>query len=501
MTDTVSTLPEPAGRPRLRRLLFQPAVFVVAVAGIALRFWILRSPLGTMNADEAYTGLQAAEITRGHLPIVIGGAAYTGTIDVFLLAPIVGLFGQHVLIVKLMSPVLWAVVAVLVVGAARRIVSDRSALLAGAMVWLAPGALAVLSTRGYVAYAFGFGLVVAFFWSAFALLDRAIPTIAASALTGALAGLAFYTHPMFSAVVAPAAVVVAVRYRRHGRDFWLPAVSAAIVVNLPFLLWNAKNSWPSLDQPPNDSGATYPERLRGFFVGLLPRDLGVRSITSGDWVVGRPLAVLVTFGVLAGAAFGALRLWRSDPWRGAVLAAPLVAAWPLMAALTNLSFVDDGRYGVIVFPVLVLCLAAAIDPVLHALPRPTWTLAAAAWVLLLAVPFLRQDATGFDIDGDPNGQVQALIDTLEAEGFDRVAGNYAAVLPIEYQSGGRIRAAVAGNPYVIRLPHTQALVDATPADRLAYVFSPAPIGETWVKLPVDQYRQVPVAGWVFYFPT
>lgn len=482
----------------MRRLLLRPTSLVVLLAGVALRVWVLLSPQGWLNADEAYTGLQAADVTRGHVPIVIGGAAYTGTIDAILLAPFIALFGQHVLIVKLMSPILWVVVAALAAGCARRIVSDRAALFAGAMVWLAPGALMVLSTRGYVAYASGFGLVVAFMWSAFALLALDAPRVKESAVTGALAGLAFYTHPMFTAVVAPVAVVIAVKHRRGGREFWLPALSAAVAVNVPFLLWNARNSWRSLEQPPNDSGATYAGRFRGFFVDLLPRDLGMRRITDGDWVLGRPVAALVTLGVLVAAGYGAYRIVRVDRWRGAALAAPLIASWPLMALLTNLSFVDDGRYGIIVFPILVLCLVAAIDPLLRPAPRPTWAILATAWVLLLTVPFLKQDA-GTAL-GDPNRPTQALIDALEAEGFDRVAGNYAAVLPIEFQSGGRIRTAVAGNPYVIRLPHTQRLVDATPADQLAYVFAPGPIGPTWVKLPVEQYRQVPVAGWVVYFP-
>ena len=114
---------------------------------------ILLSPQGVLNGDEAYTGLQAAEIARGHFPVVIGGAAYTGTLDVFALAPIIWATGQHVVMLKMMSPVLWAGAAVLAVGAARRIVTDRAALLAGSLVWLAPGALAILSTRSYVAYA------------------------------------------------------------------------------------------------------------------------------------------------------------------------------------------------------------------------------------------------------------------------------------------------------------------------------------------------------------
>jgi hypothetical protein len=270
-------------------------------------------------------------------------------------------------------------------------------------------------------------------------------------------------------------------------------------VNLPFLIWNAINSWPSLEQTSNDFAGTYWSRLRGFFVGLLPRDLGVRRISDGDWAFGRPAAAVVTIGVLAAASFGAYRQCRRRPWHGALLAAPLVAMWPLMALLLNLGFVLDGRYGIIVFPVLVLCLASAVEPLLRAAPRPTGTVLVFVWVLLLAVPFLKHETgtTTFN----QNASIEQLIATLDAEGYNRVAGHYNAVLPIELMSDGRIRVAIAGNPYFPRFPVTQRMVDATPPDRLAYVFAPGPIGDTWVKLPVDDYRQVEVAGWVLYFPT
>jgi hypothetical protein len=498
MTALLDPAAPPDGRP-LRRCLRSPAVIAVAIAGALIRVWILLSPQGELYADEAYTGLQAIDITRGHIPLVIGGAAYTGTIDTFFLAPLLRAFGQPVVGLKLMSPILWAVAAVVAVGAARRLLGDREGMLAGGLVWLAPGALAVLSTRSYVAYALGLGLVLATIWSACVAVDEVEPRPLTSASLGALAGLAVYTHPMFAAVVGPVALVVATRHRRSGRTFWAPAVGAAVAVNLPFLLWNAKNSWPSLDQPPNTSPSTYAGRLRGFFTGLLPRDLGVRRISNGDWVAGRAVAVLVVVAVLAVVVAGAIRLINRDRWRGAVVVAPLALMWFLLAGLSNLSFVDDGRYGIVVFPVLVLAFSEGVAPVVRRLPDAGRAVVTAVWVLGLTMPFLAKEA-GSDL-GDPNADVQAIIEEVDAAGFDRLAGNYFAVLPVEYISGSRIRTAIAGNPPVIRLPATQRLVEATAPERLAYIFSPGPIDPSWVKLPLDRYRQVPVAGYVLYFPT
>lgn len=500
MSDVPDGEPSPA-RPTLARLLLRPSVAVVAAIGVLVRIWILLTPHGALNADEAYTGLQAIDITRGHFPVVIGGAAYTGTLDTYVLAPILWLGGGNVVLLKLMSPVLWAIAAVVAVAAVRRIASDAAALTAGALVWLAPGALAIVSTRSYVAYGLALVLVLAAIWSAFGLVADDSPPPLPSAVFGFVVGLAVYSHPMFGAVVGPVAVVVVLRHRRRVRDVLAPAVGAAVVANLPFLVWNARNDWPSRHQPPITTESTYTSRLRGFFTGLLPRDLGLRR-SSGEWVVARPIAGLLLLAVFGLVVLGAWTLVRRDRWLGAVLVAPLVLCWPMLALLNNLGEIDDGRYGIVFFPVLVIALVVGVA----GLPRLDtrrvgWALAAvpAVWLLVFTLPMLKQQI-GTDL-GDPNASTRALIDVLEAEGYDRVAGNYVAVLPIEYMSDARIRVAVAGNPYVIRLPHTQQLVDATPADRLAYVFAPGEIGPTWVKLPVDQYRQVPVAGWVVYFPT
>jgi hypothetical protein len=496
MIDTLD-IPQAIDKPPLRRVLMaHPSLLAIVAIGLAVRMWVLLSPLGALNADEAFMGLQTRDILRGHLPVVIGGASYTGTTDAFLLAPVIWVFGQHVLILKLMTPVFWAAAAVLSVGAARRVLPDRWALSCGSFVWLAPGALLVVSTRGYPAYGFGLVVVAGALWAGLVLVEQAEPQPWNAAAFGATAGLAFYTHPMFATLVGPFALVVAVRHRRSAQAFWAPAVGAALVVNLPFLVWNARNSWPSLDQPPT-AESTYGSRLRGFFTGLLPRDLGVRR-QNGEWLLGRPLGALIVLVVLALAAFGVWRTVRASPWSGAALTAPLLMVWPLMAALDNLSFVEDGRYGIIVLPVLAIAVASGVHGLLGAW-RAAWIAVALAWVLLCAVPFTNAEA-GRDL-GDPNAQTQALIDAIEREGFDRLAGYYWAILPIEYQSDGRIRVAVAGNPPKVRLPETQRLVESTSPDRLAYLFLPGPIDPTWVKLPVEQYRQVEVAGFVLYLPT
>jgi len=99
------------------------AVAAVAVAGLALRLWILRTPQGALNADESYTGLQAMEILRGDVPVVFEGQAYTAVLESYVFAPFVWLFGAPIVALKLLPSVLWAVAAVLVHRACRFLVA------------------------------------------------------------------------------------------------------------------------------------------------------------------------------------------------------------------------------------------------------------------------------------------------------------------------------------------------------------------------------------------
>ena len=91
------------GRRRWRAVVVAGVVVAVALAGVVARWLILRSSLGALNADEAYTGVQAFEILDGHLPIVIGGTVYTAVVESYVYAPIAALFGAHILHLKLVA--------------------------------------------------------------------------------------------------------------------------------------------------------------------------------------------------------------------------------------------------------------------------------------------------------------------------------------------------------------------------------------------------------------
>ena len=477
-------------------------MLVLLLVGLALRLLVLRSRLGDLNADEAYTGLQSLGVIRdGRFPVVIDGANYSAVLEAYFFAPVVTLLGGSVAGLKLLFICIWAAAAAVTAGAARRLLDGRAALVAGAIVWLAPGALMVLSTRAYVCYALGMTVVAGVVWTTAIVADQATPRVLSSALVGGLAGLAFYIHPIYITVLVPTVAVAAVVHWREWRTWWLPAVAAAVVANIPFIAWNALNGWPSLKSqyfPPGTAAG----RFEGFITGLLPRAFGLRSF-NGEWIFGRTIglvlyAVLVA-GVVAGCVFMVRGSRRPSRW---IVPVVLTTCLPAMALFPHLVYVADGRYGIVPFAFVAIALGGAASHLVGLLPRPQATLMLGAvitlWAVVTVVPFLRNEK-GFE-RFDANAWQERVIDRLDRAGIDRVAGNYWLALPIEYRSDRSIRVAVAGDPYVVRFPGSQRIVEQTPAEQVAFLFPPGDQPPQLFRLPLDRYRREDLGGVILYLP-
>jgi len=488
---------------------------LIGVVGLAVRLWLLGTPAGALNADEAYTGLQALAILDGDLPVVIGGAGYTAVLDSYLFAPVVALFGAHVVPLKLLSGLWWgaaSIVAFATAGRLLRALSCQGAWMPWAvatMVWVTPGALMQISTRAYEAYGLGLLAVFGAMLLTLRVLTEGPDRRGLVVATGAAYGLAFYLHPMFAAAVLPLAAVPCWVNRDRGRRWWVPVVGGALLVNLPLLAWNAKNGWPSLDEP-SPAQDTYVDRLARFFTGLLPRALGTMN-TDGSWTWGA-VSVALFVAVLATAAWGVVVLARRGPV-GLAIALPTVFVWPLLASFSSMWFVADGRYAIVGFPFVVVSTAAGVLDLARRLPVRADAIGATlavAWVALLVVPWVAVN-DGDRVD-DPNAGTQAIVDTLEAEGYRYAAGTYWLTLPIEYQSDRRIRTAVAGHPWGVVFPwqprfpwgvrfaEQQGEVLAQPSYDIAYVFQPGDEQVLALPLPIEEYERREVGGAVLYLP-
>jgi hypothetical protein len=512
--------PGGAASPTDRRLL--AVIAVVAVVGVVLRWWALSSPLGFLNADEAYTGLQAARILEGDIPIVMRGFGYTATLESYVLAPIVAVLGHSVVLLKA-SQSLWWVIAAFATGAAATAASGRrsAGVVAAGFVWVGCGPILEVSLRSYPGYGTGYAAVALTVWLAVLTAGGRAPTRVSRRTLhlayGMAAGSALYSHPMFVAVVAPILLVSTLRHRRDVRGYWAPTTLGGLVVNLPFLAWNARNSWPSLTQPSPEIDP-YLTRLGRFFSGLLPRAAGMRT-PDGAWVLGLWPSMIVLGALTVLIGVGARRLWRADRWVAATLIVPSVVGWPLLAGFSNMWWVVDARYAIIVLPVLVVLAATGLTSqrqVGDVRAAAFGAAAATAAIGITVVPWMLDRAR--PVDADPNATTTEIVRLLDAADVSYITGNFWLTNPVEYVSDLRIRAGVAGHPwgalfewnpgrpYGVRFTDTQAEVMASdPTDR-AYVFLPgdqflpADQWEDVLAMPADRYTRHELPGAVLYVP-
>ena len=103
------------------------ALFLAFAAGIVLRVWSLRSPLGASDSDEAIWALMARHVLDGEFPAYFWGQGYGGTIEVYLGAPLMWAFNGGLGAARALSLLLTAVATSLVWVVGRRALDPRRA--------------------------------------------------------------------------------------------------------------------------------------------------------------------------------------------------------------------------------------------------------------------------------------------------------------------------------------------------------------------------------------
>ncbi len=467
------------------------------LAGVVVRAIVLRSPAGELNGDEAYTGIQSFAILDGDLPVVLGGAVYTLPFEAYLYAPLVAVFGAHILSLKLLSTLFWVVAGAMVAVIGARLRRRRVGLIAAALLWITPGGMLLLSVTAYVAYSSGMLVTVVAFFLAGRIIDVEGTPGPTLGLFGAAAGFGFWLHPMYLATLVPMVVAVLLVRRRPAAWSWV--IGGGAVGCGPFLLWNAVNGLPSLE-PPVDLEDTYVDRLRTFGVDLLPRAFGLRD-DSLAWEVNAVIGPLLYAGLLALTAFGLVALVRQGAARSRfLLPLVIVAAFPIMAIFENLIYAADGRYGVITYPFIVLAMAVGVDELMgHTSGRAVVAAGGvlAVWLVGFVLPGVGPLVDRSD--GGPNDAIAEIVGRLDDAGIDRIAGSYWGVLPIEFAGDRRLVAAVTPD-WPVRFPERQRIVEASPPETVAFVFRLDNERPDRLWLPVDAYRREEIGGFALYLP-
>lgn len=507
-------------RARVKRLWF--IVVGLTLIGIVARLWLLRHAISEANSDDFYVGLQAIAIRDGDRPILVRGVGYGAVVDSYLLAPIYSFGHLPITFLKFVTSFWWAIAAVVTTMVSRRLtrlssnVADETYLIAGALIWITPGSLLVVSTRSLMAYGLLFLGIAVTQYVAIRSIETGGTATGWSVLLGISAGLTFFFHPITLAAIVPILLITTFRARREFRTYWVPVTLGVIGSNLGFLAWNIKNSWLSLAVPP--ASDSYVDRLEGIFTGLLPRAFGFMDF-DGEWTSG-PLSKMLYFLVLAIGLVGVTSLAQRG-WVGVVIAFPAVFVWPTLAYLSSSSFVADGRYAVVGVSQFVLLVVAGLQVIsrfVHlgdgkrsrSLSSALPVLAAGVWVFVGGFLWL-QGNSGSAVD-DPNSRMRAVTTLLQVEDVEYAAGNFWHVLPVEYLSDGDIHVAVAGHPWgahvewrpnlpwAVFFPMRQIEIAGQPDEAVAFIFDAADEQVSALRMPPDRYVRHSVGTSIVYIP-
>ncbi len=369
MTAVVDATPSPttSRAQRWSHASRQPLVWVclgVIVAAFALRVWIIRGPLGSVNSDEAITGLMARALLDGDFSTFYWQQQYGGTIEVIPMAALVATIGDRAAIVVL--PLLESlVIGWLLLVVARRRLGGQLALATVALASIFPAASVWFTTRTMLFYQpviiAGLGALAVAEQLAEDDIDERGRTWRWVAL-GLLLGVGWWasTQVLFFAIP----VVIWLAGRRALRSWRGPllAVAGFAVGASPWLLHNLRTRAGSLRDLPGGQGS-YVDHLRVQVEAGWPMSVGLRRPFDERWIVDGRGWLLATFAIIAAIAV-VIAFARTRRIRSPLALVPV--CFPLVHALAPSSYyVGTGRYYLFIMPAIAYLIVAALSTIAH----------------------------------------------------------------------------------------------------------------------------------------
>ena len=459
------------------------------VAGVALRVWILASPLSTLESDEAVVGLMALRALDGDVPVFYWGGLYGGSQEALVTAAAFAVTGPQTLVLKLVSLAMFALAAVLLWRVGRRTVGEPAARIGASLFCIWPPFLVWWSTKARAFYGSGLAIGLAAILLVLRLRERDSKRDAL--LLGTVVGLGLWATLQSYLLIAPALAWLA--WRRPLAYRLVPfALPGFVLGALPWLAWNVTHGWNAVI-PRSVAGAdsSYLGRLGDFFTIVLPSWLGLRVPYSLEWMPNRPIGVALLALALAG--FALLLLRRPQ---GLELLLLVGIAFPFLYAASSFTYwVAEPRYLVFLAPVPALllgwCLARA---------GLTFTVVGLAAALAFSILGLneieRQDYQPGPPDAHGPADLEPVLETLERSGVDRVRANYWIAYRITFESDERVIA----SPGFWRYQPYRDLVAADPSPGWVFVAGSPEERSKRRELLRSGYVRRPAGGFVVYLP-
>ena len=423
-------------RERRSELVFAAVVILV---GAALRAWVMAGPLGSPDLDEATVGVQAQEFNAGRLSVFFLNQPYGGTLEPGLVAIAFRLFGASVFVLKLVPILFYAATAVLCWRLAVRVglgpVGRASTAL---LAWCGPAYVVFFSTkeRGFYGVAALLGVVYPLLVLRLAERRRSAAVDRRDLLgLGLCVGLGWWQTPLVVLVAVPAVGWLVVRrpevVRRCG---W--AIGAAVMGALPWLVWNVRNGWASLDSGP-PMGASWWERVGDFW-----KRLSVMTGIETPFVPGRALMDWEWAGAVLVVAVLVVATVRTRRVASGLLAT-LIVGYSLLYGLNVLVELvgPDPRYLFLVVPLLAVCVGAMVPEVDEGLGRSALlggvgvvTVALSVWGIVGLNREAERPGASFFLSSPGIEDVATLLEQRDVE----AAITDAAGMQITFLTGGRV---------------------------------------------------------------
>lgn len=418
--------------PHTGRLPAGTLFMALAIVGLVVRVLALRSNWGMPDADEATGMVMAQRAAHGHLSVFFWGANYGGALITWIEAPLVRLFGLHVVVFQVVDTALSFVVALLTRAVATRLVSRAAADLAGGLCWILSPAWVFWSSREYVFWVPG--MIFALATVLFCLRTVERRSRFDPYLVGLFLGAAYWIYPLYLALLAPPGLLFVWSQRRNWRNLARTAVTAP-AGGIFWIVANLRHNFESLHHPiaAHQTGSVI---ARHSITEVLPASLSAIPHPQSVFptVPAPPVGDLRWIGMLT---FGAAVVWTLGllaarrPQLAVVGACLLV--WPLVVAASGV-FVDPSayRYGLVLTPAIALMVAWLADRF-----RPV-VIATAVGACCLSVVTVGHGTRWFAaVPSCPVGLTQ-VGHYLEASGRTAVWSSYWAGTPLEVCTDDRV---------------------------------------------------------------
>jgi 4-amino-4-deoxy-L-arabinose transferase-like glycosyltransferase len=360
-----------------------PAAVVTAAviaAGAFQRWWAASHAIGTLTSDAGVIGLMALQLLRhGQLTAYMWGQAYGGSLEAALTAAVFAIAGTGVSQLVATTAFSSALCALALWRTGRRIVGEPAAAIGALLFWVWPATFLWRSVKPGGTYMIGLAVALCAV-GALARIRQGDDGWRCCGIAGLWCGLAFWSSPVSTELILPAALWCLPVLRQLGRRLSV-IVAGAATGAAPALWFGVTHDWLNLHAPGPASGpgliAGFPARFAQFFTVEAPIAMGVRDEgPSLAWVGGHfgEIAAIVAAAALAVTAWSVVS--RRAP--RCVLPIMTLALLPFIYSANSLADdVGQGRYVLFAVPMAALLAGVAIERAgcaaqrwITALPRP-----------------------------------------------------------------------------------------------------------------------------------